>query len=357
MKRRTWLITIVTSLALGGGGLGFWGQAQGALVYWQNFDGDGVTGDGIADVTPGGGDLGLATGGVNGNASYSATSGVFGGRLNANGGTATAATSSAATTISPGTPITGMGTLSKFTVSFWLNIDSYRTGALNNTHTRALILGDSSIGDINVGALGANSVAFGVRNNTTSVPNPRALDITVNGSSSTALSSVGNFQGIPGTTTTAGQWTFVALTYDGTSVNADNSGDQLIATGGLSSVNGQLYMGTTVATPTRFAVPFTNDFTTHGVATNPSAGLVGLGSAARLFLANSIGSNRGLDGFLDDVRVYDSLLSATEVEIVRQQGLLGIIPEPSSLCLIGIGFIGMMRARRKSSRSGGATTP
>ena len=355
MKRGAWLLAAVATLFFLGLGNGRARRAEAALVYWQNFDGDGVTGDGIADVTPGGGDLGLATGGANGNASYAAAGGVFGGRLNANGGTATAATSSASTTISPGTPISGLGALSKFTVSFWLNIDSYRTGGLNNTHTRALILGDSNVGDIAVGAVGANSVAFGVRNNTNTVPNPRALDITVNGSSSTALAS-GNFQGIPGTTTTAGQWAFVALTYDGTSINADNSSDQLLATGGLSSVNGQLYMGTTVVAPTRFAVPFTNNFTTHGVATDPSAGAVDLGSAARLFLANNIGSNRGMDGFLDDVRVYDSLLSAAEVEIVRQQGLLGIIPEPSSMVLLGIGVAGLMRTRRRLSRSGSATT-
>jgi hypothetical protein len=297
---------------------------MGALIYHQSFD----AANGVPSVTPGGGDLA-----PNGTASFAATGGVVGGTLNANVASALDATPLAATTLAGGSAISGLGSLSKFTLSFWVNVDSYRTSGSASRDHRTVIIGDAaSLGEIALGATGANSVVFTVRNNIGSKLNPRTIDVVVNGSAAAGLDGVGNPKGIVGTTTTAGTWQFIALTYDGTSTNANDSTDQLAATGGASQVNGQLYFGSAANAVTRFDAPFNNDFSsnaTHGDATKPSAGAVNFGAAAKLFLANNAAATRGLDGFIDDVRLYDTILSAAEVEELRLQS--GGVPEPAGL--------------------------
>jgi hypothetical protein len=314
-------------------------SAVGALIYHQNFD----AANGVPSVTPGGGDLA-----TNATASFAATGGIVGGTLNANVASALDATPLASTTLAGGSAISGLNSLSKFTLSFWVNVDSYRTSGSASRDHRAVIIGDSaSLGEIALGASGANSVVFTVRNNIGSKLNPRTIDVVVNGSAAAGLDGVGNPRGIVGTTTTAGTWTFVALTYDGTSPNANDSADQLAATGNASQVNGQLYFGTSALSVTRFDAPFNNDFANHGDATKPSAGAVNFGAAAKLLLANNAAATRGLDGFIDDVRLYDTILSAAEVENLRLQS--GGVPEPTAFAsLVVVASIVLGWRRRKA---------
>jgi hypothetical protein len=51
-------------------------------------------------------------------------------------------------------------------------------------------------------------------------------------------------------------------------------------------------------------------------------------------------------GYVDDIRIYDSVLQAAEVEAVRQAN----IPEPASIALLEIGCLALL-----SSRSGRST--
>ena len=329
----------------------FCGQSSAALIYQQNFDNS----DGVPAVTPGGGVLGLGAGGANGNAVFDATGGIVGGVLNASSPSpASTASAISATTLTGGSAISGPGSLSKFTLSFWVKVDSFSTSSVSRDH-RTLIIGDSaSPGEITLGTGGANSVVFTVRNNVSGKLNPKTIDVVLNGSATAGLDGSGNPKGIVGTTTTAGTWQFIALTYDGTSSNANDSADQLAATAGASQVNGQLYFGSSALSVSRFDAPFNNDFsanTSHGDATKPSAGAVNFGSAAKLLLANNAAASRGLDGFIDDVRVYDSIFSAADVEQVRLQGLLGIVPEPASFILTAIGGIAALGLRRRRTKA------
>ena len=64
-----------------------------------------------------------------------------------------------------------------------------------------------------------------------------------------------------------------------------------------------------------------------------------------------INANRNFAGLLDDLAVFDNALSAQDVSDIYQGGLNGqnvaqVIPEPSSLALIGLGAMGLLRRRR-----------
>jgi hypothetical protein len=285
-------------------------HAWAVLVYHQTFD----NADGVPTVTPGGGVLA-----VNATASFAATGGISGGVLNANVASPTDATPLASTIVSGGTPLSGLGTVSQFTMTFWFNVDAYRTsGGSSRDHRLVILTTSTGAPDINFGTVSANTVAFTVRNNIGSKLNPRAIDVMLNGSWASGLDGVGNPTGIVGTTTTAGTWNFVALTYDGTSTNANDSAAQLAATGGVSQVNGQLYFGTSATPVTRFDAPLNSDFTAHGDATKPSAGSITFDDSSKLLLANNTAATRGLDGYMDDFRIYNTILTATEVEALRQ---------------------------------------
>jgi hypothetical protein len=332
MKRRTWLFTIVATLALVAGGPGFRGQAQGALVYWQNFE----NGNGVADL--GVGDLGITNtaGGSPGNTAFTSTGGVFGGAydatsnvtannsVNFNGITSTGAAGGSALSALPNS-----GTLNQFTISFWVKTQTFSNNS--GRAGRLITLGQSGTTDI----LNANS--FGVvqiASNAASGPTKFAPYFGT--SDLTAAAGLG-------ANNTLNEWTFVAVSYDGTSSNGDNSLVQQSATG--SSINGQFYRGTDTAAVVRTDLPIV---TTVGTPSSASLGPLALGVSPILFLANRPALNRSLDGTMDDIRIYDSVLSAAEIDSVRAQGLAGIVPEPSSLFLVSFGLLGLLRLNRKS---------
>jgi hypothetical protein len=318
-----------------------------ALVYWNNFDD--VVPDGVPEVTPGGGTIAVNTTGAN-LAVFASSAGVFGGRMaaTANPNDSTAGTAGAATAFTGGTTVAnlpdqtggGAGTMNQFTVSFWYNAATFRTGSTSITH-RLLTFGNSAAADV-----GANpGLGFHIRNNgagSGGAPNPRTVALNAN---AIDVSAAGAGSGFEGTAVNTGVWAFVALTYDGTSSNGDNSAVQSAATASASMVNGQLYWGTSALAVTRFDAPLTS---VAGDATALSLGTINFGNAAQLILANNLSQNRSFDGSIDDIRIYDGVLSASDIENVRQEGLIGV-PEPSAIVLAGLVFsiVALFGVRRR----------
>ena len=310
------------------------GPANCALIYRQNFDG----GDGVADA--GVGDLGITNtaGGAPGNTFFSSSNGILGGSydatsnvsgnnsVNFNGIASTAATGGTALSALPNS-----GTLNQFTISFWIKTQTFAT---NNRAGRLLTLGAAGVTDSG----SANS--FGV--------------VQIAGSGAPAGTEA-KFSPTFGTTDLTGsvgigpanvlnEWTFVAVSYDGTSSNGDNSAIQNAATG--SSINGQFYRGTDTTSVVRTDMPFV---TTIGTPSSSSLGARSVGTNAILFLGNRPNLTRSFDGWIDDVRIYDSVLTAEDIESLRLQG--GGVPEPSLLILIGLGVIGTVGLRSLRTRA------
>jgi hypothetical protein len=350
MKRYFRLIFISKfALAVAAFAMANGGESKGALVYWNSFD-DVVT-DGVPDVTAGGGTLAVNTTGAN-LAIFTNAAGVFGGRMSAaaNPNGATNGTAVASTTLTGGSGLSnlpnqtggGTGMMNQFTVSFWYNVATFSASTTSSVTHRLLTLGDSNATDITANP---NALGFHIRHNGTGsggTPNPRTIALLA---SNIDVSAAGAGSGFEGTTVGTGTWAFVALTYDGTSLNGDNSGIQSTATGMVSSVNGQLYWGTNALPVTRFEAPLT---TVAGDATASSLGTINFGNAARIILANNLTPNRSFDGSIDDIRIYDGVLSASQVEGIRLQGLIGV-PEPSAIMLscFAILGIGLLSLRRK----------
>jgi hypothetical protein len=306
------------------------GRSYGALVYWQNFEG----GDGVADA--GVGDLGITNtgGGSPGNTFFSTTNGVVGGSYDAtnnvtanNSANFNGIASSAATGGTALSALPNSGTLNQFTISFWMKTQTLGTSARGG---RLLALGQAGTTDI----LNANSVGFaqigtGVASVSKIAPYFGTTDLT-------------NALGI-GAANNLNEWTFVAISYDGASSNGDNSATQLAATG--SSINGQFYRGTDTTSVVRSDLPFV---TTVGTPSSSSLGSISVGTTALLYLANRPALTRAYDGWIDDVRIYDSVLTADDIETVRLQGIG--VPEPASLLLIGLSIIGVVGLRSRRTK-------
>jgi hypothetical protein len=65
-------------------------------------------------------------------------------------------------------------------------------------------------------------------------------------------------------------------------------------------------------------------------------------------IPGELGDIRQLDGFVDEVRVYDSVLSASEIQ------LLAGVPEPTTALLVMTGVLGLAARRNSGSASGRA---
>lgn len=316
--------------------------ANAGLVYWQNFEGA----NGAADV--GTGDLVITntTGGSPGTTTFDAANGVFGGSCVATGNVPSNASANfngvASTVGTGGTSLSALpnsGLLDRFTVSFWFKTEALYTVA--NRTSRLIILGTSGTTDLGT----ANSLAFAQLGSNGTGANASRI-IPQFGTVDLSQTAVGT--GV-GPTNTVGEWTFVAMTYDGnasTAPTSNNSSVQLGATAGVSQTNGQFYRGTDTASVIRSdlqvsASPTVNDSITLGA--------INLGTNAALFLANSNARTRAFDGTMDDVRIYDGVLTAAEIEGVRLEGLAGIavIPEPSTCALVGMGLVGLSMIRKR----------
>ena len=278
--------------------VGPWSHAYGVLVYWQNFEG----GDGIADAGVGELAINNGTGTPPGATLFSPTGGVFGGSfdatsnvaanfsINNNGIASTAAAGGTALSTLPNQTGSGTGSMNQFTISFWFKAQTFSNNA--NGFSRLLNLGPA--GTVDLG--NANSLSF-TQFSTDSNPGATKIYPFV------GSTDVTNALGI-GADNNSNEWTFIALSYDGTSSNGDNSAIQNAGTG--SSINGQFYRGTDTASAIRTDLPIV---TTPGTPSSASLGVLEFGNNAVLYMANRPSLTRALDGWIDDVRLYDSVLT------------------------------------------------
>lgn len=86
------------------------------------------------------------------------------------------------------------------------------------------------------------------------------------------------------------------------------------------------------------------------VGSNPSAGSITANSAAMQIGGNPGASGRGWDGKLDDVAVWNRVLTTDEIADLYNGGdgatVASLIPEPSSLALLTMGTLLIARRRR-----------
>lgn len=304
--------------------------ADAGLVYWQNFDGGNGGADSPVNI---GGNLGI-TNGTSATTSFNASpSGtLFGGAYDAtsNASPGASTTTGIASTLATGGSALNLGTLSQMTVTMWVKTQAF--SATNDTAARLLVFGPSSAADF----AAANSFSVLQYGSVTSGSAANKFNVSVGASDPTPL--LGS-----GTVNSLNEWTFIAVTYDGTSLMGNNSSVQLTATGS-SQVNGQFYRGTVLDAVVRFDAPFT---AVNGDASASSVGPLAIGSSGVLMLGNRNNRNRGFDGLIDDVRIYNNVLSAAEVEEVRQFGPMGVVPEPSTFALVGSGLVGLAAIARR----------
>jgi hypothetical protein len=139
-------------------------------------------------------------------------------------------------------------------------------------------------------------------------------------------------------TGTDSDWCFLAFAYDG---------------------YGQVWYDPTMSAlygADRNGAVITGDLTTSAsVAANlpmhigdwgTAPGLPSVGSTATIFLANNASSTAGFDGQLDDIRIYNSLLTVAQIEAIRIQA----VPEPGTMALAVMGGAAMLFLRRRSVR-------
>ncbi|HSH92667.1 MAG TPA: hypothetical protein VK968_00815 [Roseimicrobium sp.] len=210
-----------------------------------------------------------------------------------------------------------MSGVTQFTITMWINRGGSRNvDVLNIGNTTTP--GSTSNPGISIGVDGnwANGVRLGVKGN---------------------VGYTGDLWG-PGYDT---DWVFVAFVYDGTDTYNVYEDPAMNALYGQDR-NVAILTGTTGTSAT-----VATGMNMHGGDYWTPVGAIGLDPTATVFLANdgsnTSGMTNGFDGALDDIRIYNSLLTVSEIETIRTDAL----PEPASLSLIGLAALATRRRRTR----------
>ncbi|HZS53353.1 MAG TPA: LamG-like jellyroll fold domain-containing protein [Bryobacteraceae bacterium] len=136
-------------------------------------------------------------------------------------------------------------------------------------------------------------------------------------------------------------WVFLAIAYNGNN-GAYWGQSAMSALYGGGDNNAALITGGTNTSAT-----VAQNFGIHDGSYWNSAGIPAVGSTATLFLGNNGTNSQGFDGNLDDVRIYNGLLSVSDIDAVRLEGLA--VPEPSTAMMFIVGSAGafVLIARRR----------
>jgi hypothetical protein len=140
---------------------------------------------------------------------------------------------------------------------------------------------------------------------------------------------------------TDNDWVFLAVAYDGT--------------GGIWWDPAMLAL---YGADRNLAIITGDTTTSAGVAANiplhigdwgTAAGVAAVGSTATIFLASNGSGSEGYSGDLDDVRIYNSLLSVSEIDAVRLSAIQPV-PEPATMALAVVGGVALLLLRRRTVR-------
>ena len=208
--------------------------------------------------------------------------------------------------------------LTQLTVSTWINVSAYPgdagPGITNSGNKRLVSKQDSGGGGftfnlnsaVNDGTAGANDFKVGLF-----IGDEGGVGFT----SGTSTADVD-----ANTISAQNHWVFLAVTYDGTSAT-DNT---------------RFYIGDANTPVTQLGQTLTLGQTT--IASGSARVGVGFTDAA------ASGFDFSVDGYQDDVRVYNTALSLADLNAAR---LAALVPEPSSLLLMSFA-VGLLVPRRRT---------
>jgi hypothetical protein len=214
-----------------------------------------------------------------------------------------AATGQAGSGVLAGT-LGASSSLSSFTVTMWVNL---ATASLNNYR----ILEISSGSPATTSSADGNKLFFGIN----AGGGLQTYVNNVNGNTtSTDIATAGTWNngGTLGNIA-ANTWYFAAITYD--------------TVGGTSL----LYSGDV------------NDSATLAYTYNNLAGALDLSSASSISLSDRFSGGRNFPGAIDDVNIYNSALTPSQIEAIRASQ----VPEPNTLAIVGLGFGSLMTLIRR----------
>jgi PKD repeat protein len=253
-------------------------------VYQWNFNG--ATGTGVPSITAGGGTLSTLIGagsftgagatGLGTDWAYQGTSASDGCR---NAG-----------------DLSGLGTISNLTVTFWIN-PAVAYASLPTTLARLLMLGNASSYDESAGNA---SPGFSLALNGT------GLQYNINNGSEPIQANVF-------TPYSANQWVFVVMEYDGLATT--NFSSALGAALGNSSGNLAFITGTTTAS---IGSPIMENLPVNGKSISP--GPITNTAPMYFFVGNRASGGRGFDGLIDNINIYTNLLTLSQLESLRISG-------------------------------------
>ena len=208
----------------------------------------------------------------------------------------------------------GLGTLSKVTISFWVNTPVKKSGYQN-----IMIIGPSN------GTLTGTDNVMYMRYDSSVGNDNNKFELFIGGSDTSGITTIQSEM----TPSLNGEWHFFAISYDGTSSKVSNSSIQQTATGTLDNrgnANLQIYQGSYDLDDDLLRQGFY--WGQGGVNWETNKGAMHFDSDTEIVLGSNIDFSRSLSGMLKDVRIYDDVLTAEQIGAIRA------IPEPQAAALV-----------------------
>lgn len=280
--KRAFTVVLLALLSTGGGFV----KAESLPLYHYSFDAS----DGSNSGSGSEGTLAIQNG-LQGKVGFVANAGVKGAGLSLNGQTFLSPNySGVAHAVLPS--FETLGTADRLTIMLWVKLQS----AALTQYGRILVLNGVDCGD-------AESIGISLNGSSDGAPK---LNVYINGAATPQSLNLGP-------ALKPDVWYFIGLSYDGGTYLNDESSLQRQATND-SSINGQLYIGSPDGALQRFEIPVG-----PGGRGTLSRGPIAFKKEPKFYLGNRADLLRVLCGQIDEVRIYNEVLSAAAITEVFQQ--------------------------------------